>query len=326
MPAVVRVLVMMLPFAACSERAADRDPDCAANECGKVDGSPEDEVDAAASSDPCADPGAFPAWISGGDDCGTEPAIQVHRFGPDTYILRQSLCTSFEAPFLYLLFGEDRVLLEDTGDDAGTAIPIVQTVNAIIEARLAERGQQSIELVVVNSHGHGDHTGYNGEFADLPDTTVVGVGVSDLMSYFGLPQWPEGHAEFDLGGRIVDVVPIPGHQSAHIALYDRRRGLLLTGDSLYPGRLYVNDDVAYTASMAGLVEFTSTRPVCHVLGTHIEMSNEPGDDYPFGTDSHPNEHPLELDRAHLVELSSALDAMNGDLVREVHDDFIIYPL
>src|SRR5687768_977690 len=56
--------------------------------------------------------GSLPAaWIRGGPDCGEEPDIQVHRYGASTFILRQSLCTSFEAPFLYLLFGEDRVLL-----------------------------------------------------------------------------------------------------------------------------------------------------------------------------------------------------------------------
>jgi glyoxylase-like metal-dependent hydrolase (beta-lactamase superfamily II) len=44
----------------------------------------------------------------------------------------------------------------------------------------------------------------------------------------------------------------PGHHVASIALYDRRTGNLLTGDSLYAGRLYVNEaDVpAYAAGRA----------------------------------------------------------------------------
>src|SRR5690348_8541170 len=57
----------------------------------------------------CADePGAFPdQWIRGGPDCGDEPDLQVHRYSDGVFILRQSLCTSFEAPFLYLIFGAD---------------------------------------------------------------------------------------------------------------------------------------------------------------------------------------------------------------------------
>src|SRR5262245_55879585 len=97
----------------------------------------------------CASAAQFPrAWIRGGPDCPDEEAIQVHRYDQDTFILRQSLCTSFEAPFLYLLFGQDRVLLEDTG--AG-GIEIADAVLAIIDQVLGERGQDSIELLVVNS-------------------------------------------------------------------------------------------------------------------------------------------------------------------------------
>ena len=35
------------------------------------------------------------------------------------------------------------------------------------------------------------------------------------------------------------MIPIPGHDVASIALYDRVTGNFMTGDSLYPGRLYV---------------------------------------------------------------------------------------
>ena len=63
-----------------------------------------------------------------------------------------------------------------------------------------------------------------------------------------------------------------------------------------------------------------------MLGTHIEMSNTPGDDFPLGSTSHPDEHPLQLTRAHLLELEAAIRAMGDSPVYEVHDDFIIFPL
>jgi hypothetical protein len=44
-----------------------------------------------------------------------DPSFQVHALDARTYILRQNKCHNFEAPFLYLLFGEHRALLLDPG-------------------------------------------------------------------------------------------------------------------------------------------------------------------------------------------------------------------
>ncbi|MHC4428746.1 MAG: MBL fold metallo-hydrolase, partial [Planctomycetota bacterium] len=203
--------------------------------------------------------GTFPAlWINGGS-CATEPEIQVHAYDADTYILRQSLCTNFEGPFIYLFFGAERVLMQDTG--AG-GIPIADTVYGIIDKWLARNGKKSIELIVSHSHGHGDHVAGDGQFAGQRNTTVVGLSASAVASFFGITNWPEQIVEYDLGGRIIDVIPIPGHQSAHIALYDRQRALLLTGDTLYPGRLYISNFPTYVESIQRLVDFVDTRPLC----------------------------------------------------------------
>ncbi|MCA9705666.1 MAG: MBL fold metallo-hydrolase [Myxococcales bacterium] len=268
-------------------------------------------------------PGVFPAaWIDG-TDCGAEPPIQVHAYDDDTFILRQSLCTNFEGPFMVLLFGADQVLLQDTG--AG-GIPIAATVQGIIDDWLAARGQASIELLVTHSHGHGDHTAGDGQFAGLPNTTVVGPSQAAVASYFGIADWPTQIVTHDLGGRLVDVIPIPGHQSSHIALYDHATGWLLTGDTLYPGRLYIADFPTYVESIGRLVDHTADLDVCHVLGTHIEMTTTPGQDFSFGATMHPDEHPLPLTRDHLLELRDAVEAMGGSPVIEAHDDFIVYPL
>jgi hydroxyacylglutathione hydrolase len=40
---------------------------------------------------------------------------QIHSYNDNTYILRQSGFTDFEKPFLYLLFGDNRAFLFDTG-------------------------------------------------------------------------------------------------------------------------------------------------------------------------------------------------------------------
>ena len=121
-----------------------------------------------------------------------------------------------------------------------------------------------------------------------------------------------------------DIHPV-GHQAASIALYDRRTGNLLTGDSLYPGRLYTGEaDVpVYAASAQRLVDFIRRRPVAHVLGTHIEQSRTPYVDYPRGTTYQPEEHALELTRAHVIELNDALQAIRSKPETVTLPDFTI---
>src|SRR5215813_10280744 len=54
-------------------------------------------------------------WVTGGPNCLEVPDWQVHEYNEDFYILRESGCIHFEKPFLYLIFGENKALLEDTG-------------------------------------------------------------------------------------------------------------------------------------------------------------------------------------------------------------------
>lgn len=331
------IFVLALLVSACSESSpAQSSSSNAANAAGPGSGAGGDASAGAGGATASTGAGAgtsgsggdgpsvygFPTAWPDGTACGNEDPIYVHVYADDTFILRQSLCTSFEGPFLYLLFGEDKVLLEDSGDGG---IPLAATVSQLIDDWLAARGKSSIELVVAHSHGHGDHVAGDGQLANLPNTTVVGTSSQAVAGFFGISNWPDQIVSYDLGGRVVDVIPIPGHHTTHIALYDRRHDLLLTGDTLYPGRLYISDFGAYKSSIARLVDFVATQPVSWVLGTHIEMTTTPGDDFAFGATQHPNEHPLELTQATLQELHQAVQAMGNSPVYQVHDDFIIVP-
>ncbi len=266
--------------------------------------------------------GVFPEMWINGESCASEPVIQVHQYNADLYILRQSMCTNFEGPFIYLLFGEDRVLMEDTG--AG-GIPIAQAVYDVIDQWLSDNGKTSIELIVAHSHAHGDHVQGDSQFQGQPNTTVVGLSPTAVATFFGISNWPEQVVSYDLGGRILDVVPIPGHQAAHVALYDRQTSLLLTGDTLYAGRCYISNFPAYVTSLERLVGFISDKPVVNVLGTHIEMTNTPFEDFPFGSTVHIDEHPLELRREHLLELRDGVVAMADAPFIEAHREFFIWP-
>jgi len=49
-------------------------------------------------------------WNQGSEDCvnNPQPPIQVYRYNAQTFILRESLCATYEAPFIYLLIGKPK--------------------------------------------------------------------------------------------------------------------------------------------------------------------------------------------------------------------------
>ncbi|HXU69709.1 MAG TPA: MBL fold metallo-hydrolase [Polyangia bacterium] len=276
------------------------------------------------------------SWMHGQANCNTstDPELQVHAYNATTYIIREDKCRTFEAPFVYVLLGTTSALLLDTGatDTAALHDEVVKLVG-------------SRPLLVAHTHAHGDHVASDDKFSGQPNTTVVAHTVAAVQAAFGIATWPTSQGSIDLGGRVIDAVAIPGHEATHIALYDRQTGILLTGDTLYAGLLFVSDWTAYRASVARLQQFAASRPISHVLGAHIEMTSTPTVNYAYGTTYQPNEHVLELGPSHLKELADALVALgptaptasrvsqcqnaprplDAGCALIVHDDFVIDP-
>ncbi len=267
--------------------------------------------------------GTFPASWQNGTSCSTAPDVEVWAHTPSTYILRQSICTNFEAPFVYLLLGNRRALMLDTGTGDANLRAVV---DPIVESWRTAQGLESIELVVAHTHSHGDHVRGDGQFVGRPRTTVVGRQPQQVATFFSLSQWPSGSSTFDLGGRELTILPLPGHEAAHIAVYDRQAQLLFTGDTLYPGRLYIQSWSSYRSSVQRLASFVrdAALPVRHVLGAHIEYDTM-GDDYEFQALTHPNEHPLPLGIDQVYELADAVQRMGSAPRRERHPHFYVYP-
>src|SRR5215213_5664855 len=153
---------------------------------------------------------------------------QIHRYNPDLYILRQTACSHAEKPFLYLLFGKDRALLLDTGAEGGERA-LVRAVRAVLARWLARNRHASIPLVVGHLHSHSDHIAGDEALSRLANTTVIPhSSVRALQETFGIRNWPTDLGRYDLGGRVLDVEDIPGHDETSSAIYDRQTGLLLT--------------------------------------------------------------------------------------------------
>ena len=267
-------------------------------------------------------------WNHGAANCASnrDPAIEVFAFNPTTYLLRQNKCVDFEAPFIYVLFGDRTVFVQDTGATEDPAkLPLYDAIQKLVDAQQGASGEQ-LQLLVTHSHSHGDHTAGDAQFRGRPRVTLVEPTAQAVREYFGFTAWPQGKATIDLGARQLVVMPIPGHQEESLAVYDSQTGWLLTGDTVYPGRLYVKDWDAYRASIRRLVEFSRTQPISAVVGTHIEMSKTPGRDFPMGSTFQPNEAPLPLTVADLVRLDQELQKAGSKPRKIILPKFIVTPI
>jgi hydroxyacylglutathione hydrolase len=246
-------------------------------------------------------------WNEGSKDCikNPQPPVQVHRYNAETFILRESLCATYEAPFIYLLIGKTKALLIDTGAvaDAKT-MPLAQTVISLLA-----NGGSRLPLMVVHTHGHLDHRSGDDQFRALPDVEIVPTDLENVKSRLGVADWPNGIGHIDLGDRVIDVIPAPGHYPSHVAYYDRQTGLFFSGDFLLPGRLLIEDTNADLASARRVAKFVEERPVTYVLGAHIEL-DESGKIF-LGTRYHPNERSLQLTKQDLLALPGIVSGFNG---------------
>ena len=268
-------------------------------------------------------------WIHGSVSAkhNTDPEIQVHRYDEHTVILRQNKAVDYEAPFMFLLFGEARAVLIDTGaTEADEFFPLRAVVDDLMAEWLETHPRDRYQLVVLHTHSHHDHVAGDGQFLDRPDTTVVPAGASDAYGFLGLTDDLDRPAPLDLGARVLECIASPGHDSAAISFYDPFTGFLLTGDTVYPGRLYVRDWPAFVATVDRLVSFAESHPVSHVLGCHIEMSTTPGEDYPIRSIHQPDEAPLEMSVDQLRDVSRAAHEIVDGPGRYVYPDFVIHHL
>jgi glyoxylase-like metal-dependent hydrolase (beta-lactamase superfamily II) len=275
------------------------------------------------------------AW-NDGVDCSV-PTPDVVQLAEDTFVFRQSLCVNFEGPFLYLFLGHSKALLLDSGTRASNmAIPVL----AKVDEYKAKHGLTSYPLIVAHTHSHIDHVGGDRYFAERSDVTVVKHRRHQVAAFFDLERqttesgeerrWPDTSARFDLGERVLDILPLPGHDAAHILVYDAKERLLITGDTLYPGRLYVEDWDHFRASAKRLSDFAASHDVRYVLGAHIELKSErnsdgTASDYEMGEPVHRNEHTLVLAADEPTKLWQLVEAQGEIPRREASQNFILVP-
>lgn len=197
---------------------------------------------------------------------------------------------------MYVYEGTQRVLLLDTG------FGLTNLKKLIVELCPGK------EIIVVNSHAHGDHNGGNFQF----DTVFVGRmdepsshSVPDVRSrarfwnsfFVGNPHatgirsedWAPGPAkrvlpladgnEIDLGGVRLEVLETPGHSMGSICLFDRQNGLLFTGDLMLTWQVWgqLRDSTTLKDYSRSLDRLAALEPlVVEVLPAHGREDNPHG--------------------------------------------------
>jgi YVTN family beta-propeller protein len=267
-------------------------------------------------------------WIHGSADCNQniDPPIQFVQYNSNTWILRQNKCVNYEAPFLFVLMGEKSALLIDAGaTEDSTAFPLHDVVDSLMRLYYAA-DYPKIKLVLAHTHAHTDHHAADSQFIGRANVKVVGLSLPEVQTFFNINDWPNQIQKYDLGNRLIDIIPIPGHEKASLAFYDHETGLLFSGDTFYPGRLYVDDWKVFGKSIDRLVDFSKNNEVKYFVGNHIEMTNVAGKDYPIGTTYQPDEHSLLLSVNQLHQLHESLRKLGDTVKRAIMNDFIIYPV
>ena len=210
--------------------------------------------------------------------------FEVYRIIDGIYAIYEP--GQFEEVISFLITGEERALLFDTGLGIGDMRSVVDQLT-------------DLEVVVLNSHTHYDHIGGNHQFETIyaMDTEftrgraldgrpheLVAEFVSEGWIWKSLPDdfikdeyhsHPFVIAEFiaegdiiDIGGRRLEILETPGHAPDSICLIDRGNRILFTGDTFYLAPLYTHiegsdfEDYATSAArlagLAGEIEIAIT--------------------------------------------------------------------
>lgn len=264
------------------------------------------------------------AWIHGSlsAKANTDVRVQVHRYNEHTYILRQNPAVHWEAPFMYLLMGEQRAVLFDVGATAETDyFPLRDVVDRVLERWQQANQVDELTLVVMPLGSEASQTAARAQFEDRANTLIVDSDVASRAEILG-PSWPS-QGSLDLGGRVLEVLATPGIDSHAISVYDAWAEVLLTGNAFFPGRLVIRDHATYLTTLERLVDLSQTKDVRWIWGGRIEMSADPGIDFLLRANYRPNERKLQMVPADLYDAWGIVRLINNQPDIHIHDDFIV---
>lgn len=218
----------------------------------------------------------------------SENWYRISRIDENTFCISES--RHWEETNCYLLIGEKRALLIDTGIGAGD-----------ISEQLKKLTDKPV--TAIPTHVHWDHIGGLRSFEDfyvheaerewieekfpLPDDFIRNMIVkgNTLPDEFDADSYAvfrgkakkllRGGEEIALGGRTIKVIASPGHSPGHMCFFEEEKGYLFTGDLIYKGTLFANYDSTDPVAYLDSVKRISKLSVRRIFPGHHETDISP---------------------------------------------------
>ena len=179
-------------------------------------------------------------------------------------------------------------LIDDAGDSTCCLITgseralLVDSVNGYEDLKAITKTLTDLPVIVVNTHGHGDHIYGNVYFeeawlhpADFALYDQFFGYAKDIMEQNNLKPCPVKALEigqiFDLGGVQLEVVDLSGHTAGSIGLLDKDARIIYTGDGLNT-HLWMQLD--------------HSLPISSMLETFRKLKAEHGQDFDYVAHGH----------------------------------------
>ena len=179
-------------------------------------------------------------------------------------------------------------LIDDAGDSTCYLITgsecalLVDSVNGYEDLKAITKTLTDLPVIVVNTHGHGDHIYGNVYFeeawlhpADFALYDQFFGYAKDIMEQNNLKPCPVKALEigqiFDLGGVQLEVVDLSGHTAGSIGLLDKDARIIYTGDGLNT-HLWMQLD--------------HSLPISSMLETFRKLKAEHGQDFDYVAHGH----------------------------------------
>ena len=164
----------------------------------------------------------------------------------------------------YLFSGTERAALIDTGMNVPDAKSIAEKLT-------------DLPLILINTHGDPDHISGNGAFENVYMSPNEEENYRACGGKGKITPVHEGDV-IDLGDRPLRIIDIPGHTPGSIAILDEKNRVLVSGDSVEDGNIFMfgamRDIDQYIDSMKHLQEYTDRFDDVYAMHGSFPVKND----------------------------------------------------
>lgn len=146
---------------------------------------------------------------------------EIIKINEDTYRVEDGFVRFF------ILVGKDKAAVIDSGVSGAGVVELIRTIT-------------DKELILVNTHGDGDHCAGTFEFSE------ISISREDYYNCGLKERFPDCRPVFisegnviDLGGRTLEIIETPGHTKGSLSVLDRDNKALFSGDGVQTGNIFM---------------------------------------------------------------------------------------